>query len=78
MGKIGGNLVVLDRFVQQLIGKFASLEAERDVADFFGGKDTKGYDKGIAQKLDAIRGNAKYKERDAALILEWLKAKGFV
>ena len=77
MKKIGGNLVLLDRFVQAAIGRFASFEAERDVREFFDGKDTRGYDKGVAQKLDTIRGNAKYKERDGELVLEWLRAKGY-
>ena len=77
MAKIGGNFIVLDRFVQQSIGRFASFEAAEDVAGFFEGKDTKGYDKGVAQKLDAIRGNARYNERDGELVLEWLRAKGY-
>ena len=77
LAKLGGNFVVLDRFVQHAIGRFSSFDAERDIADFFRDKDTKGYDRGIEQKLDAIRGNAKYKERDADLVLEWLKANGY-
>ena len=75
--KIGGNLQVFDRYIQYVIGRFSSLEAERDITEFFKDKNTAGYDRGIVQKLDVIKGNAKYKERDADLVLEWLKTNGY-
>ena len=72
--KLSGNLVVIDRFLKNSLQKFASHEVEKDIAAFFEDKDTKGYDRGLIQVSDTVKGNAKYKERDEGLILEWLKA----
>lgn len=75
--KLSGNSVVLDRYVKTSLSKFASHEVEQDIAAFFKDKDTKGYDRGLVQVSDTVRGNADYKERDEKLILEWLKAHGY-
>ncbi|KAL8944929.1 MAG: hypothetical protein Q9216_000090 [Gyalolechia sp. 2 TL-2023] len=75
--KLSGNSVVLDRYLKNSLQKFASLEKEREIAIFFEGKDTKGFDRGLVQVSDTIRGNAKYKERDERLTLEWLQAHGY-
>lgn len=76
--KLSGNPVVMDRYLKTTLSKFASHEFERDVAKFFEGKDTKGYDRGLVQVSDAVKANASYKERDQLLVLEWLKAHGYV
>lgn len=47
-------------------------------AEFFATKDTKGYDRGLLQVSEAIRGNARYKERDEKVIEEWLGAHGYL
>ena len=75
--KLSGNSVVLDRYVKTSLSKFSSHEIEQDIAAFFKDKDTKGYDRGLVQVSDTVRGNANYKERDEQLILEWLKAHGY-
>ncbi|KAL9004377.1 MAG: hypothetical protein Q9188_002822, partial [Gyalolechia gomerana] len=76
-GKLSGNSVVLDRYLKNSLQKFASHEKEKEIANFFEGKDTKGFDRGLVQVSDTIRGNANYKERDERLILEWLQAHGY-
>ena len=76
-GKLSGNPVVLDRYLKLSLSKFSSHEIERDIAEFFKDKDTNGYDRGLAQVSDTISGNAKYKERDELLTLEWLKVHGY-
>lgn len=76
-GKLSGNAVVLDRYLKNSLQKFASHEKEKDIASFFEGKDTKGFDRGLVQVSDTVRGNAKYKERDEKLVLEWLQANGY-
>ncbi|KAL9596173.1 MAG: hypothetical protein Q9179_004710 [Wetmoreana sp. 5 TL-2023] len=43
-GKLSGNSVVLDRYLKNSLQKFTSHEKEKDIAEFFQGKDTKGYD----------------------------------
>ncbi|KAL8900133.1 MAG: hypothetical protein Q9207_005834 [Kuettlingeria erythrocarpa] len=77
-GKLSGNSVVLDRYLKNSLQKFASHEKEKDIASFFEGKDTKGFDRGLVQVSDTVRGNANYKERDEELVLEWLQANGYV
>lgn len=72
--KLSGNSVVIDRFLKNSLQKFASHEVEKDIAAFFKDKDTKGYDRGLVQVSDTVKGNANYKERDEGLIIEWLKA----
>lgn len=75
--KLSGNSVVLDRYLKNSLQKFASHEIDKDIADFFSGKDNTGYDRGLVQVSDTIRGNANYKERDEPVVLEWLKAYGY-
>ena len=76
-GKLSGNPVVLDRYLKSSLQKFSNNEAVKDIADFFSNKDTKGYDRGLVQVADTIRGNANYKERDEEIVLEWLKSHGY-
>ena len=73
-GKLSANSVVIDRYLKTSLSKFASHDVERDIAKFFEDKDTKGYDRGLVQVSDTVRGNANYKERDEKLVLDWLKA----
>lgn len=75
--KLSGNSVVLDRYLKNSLQKFASYDKEKDIAQFFESKDTKGFDRGLVQVSDTVRGNAKYKERDEQLALEWLGAHGY-
>lgn len=75
--KLSGNPVIMDRYLKTTLSKYASHEVEKDVAKFFEGKDTKGYDRGLVQVSDTVKANASYKERDQELVLEWLKAHGY-
>ncbi|KAI4203910.1 MAG: hypothetical protein LQ350_001532 [Teloschistes chrysophthalmus] len=76
-GKLSGNFVVLDRYLKNSLQKFASHEKEKDIATFFQNKDKKGFDRGLVQVSDTVRGNANYKERDEDLLLEWLKTHDY-
>jgi len=75
---LSGNLLVLERFLKFSLNKFASFEVERDIQKFFEGKDKRGYDRGLGVVVDTITAAAKYKERDAALVREWLSAHGYL
>lgn len=77
-GKLSAGSVVMDRYIKSSLQKFASHEKEVDIAAFFKDKDTKGFDRGLAQVSDTVRGNANYKEREEQLVLEWLLAHGYV
>jgi aminopeptidase N len=76
--KLGGNMVVLDRFVRVSLNKFSEFEVDEDIRKFFEAKDNKGYDRSLAIVSDTIRGNAKYKERDMERVKEWLGAHGYL
>lgn len=76
--KLSGNSVVLDRYLKNSLQKFASHDVEKDIADFFKDKNTKGYDRGLVQVSDTIRGNARYRERDEAVVGEWLDVHGYL
>ena len=76
--KLSANSVVLDRYLKTTLSKFASHEIERDIAAFFKDKDTKGYDRGLVQVSDSVRASATYKERDQAILLEWLRTHEYV
>lgn len=75
--KLGGNMVVLERFLRTSLQKFADAGVERDITTFFSDKDTTGYDRGLAVVADTIIGNARYRERDVENTREWLKSHGY-
>lgn len=75
--KLSGNMVVLDRYLKNCLQRFASHEIEQDIKAFFSQKNNTGYDRGLVQVSDTIRGNANYKERDEQLLLDWLRTYGY-
>lgn len=74
---LGGNMVVLDRFVRVGLNKFASRDIGRDIADFFADKDNRGYDRSLGVVQDTIGGNAGYRERDQEVLAEWLATRAY-
>ncbi len=70
-------MVVLDRFLRLSLDQFNTREAAEEIAKFFEGRDNRGYDRTLGVVSDTILGRATYKERDAKVILEWLKAHGY-
>ncbi|KAI9716983.1 MAG: hypothetical protein M1828_007497 [Chrysothrix sp. TS-e1954] len=76
--RIGGNSVVMDRFLRMSLSNFADKGVGEDIEYFFGSKDNSGYDRGLGVVKDTIQGNARYKERDTAVVEEWLGARGYL
>ena len=74
---LGGNMVVLDRFLRVSLKKFTDSKTEREIEKFFEGKDNRGYDRSLGIISDSIKGRASYRKRDAAVILEWLSVNGY-
>ncbi|KAI9041713.1 M1 family metallopeptidase [Aspergillus affinis] len=72
--RLSANNVVFERFVRMGLSKFADHQIGSDIASFFEKQDTSAYDRALVIVSDSIRTNARYKERDEALILEWLRA----
>jgi aminopeptidase N len=75
--KLGKNMVVLDRFLRLSLNKFNDKKTEQEIVRFFEGRDNRGYDRTLNVVSDTILGRAKYQERDAEVILEWLKTHGY-
>lgn len=76
-GRLSTNMVVLDRFLKLSLQKFSDLETEADIAAFFADKDNRGYDRTLGVVSDTIKGRANYRQRDAGVLLEWLKANDY-
>jgi aminopeptidase N len=76
--QLSGNMVVLERFLKNTLNKYASLEVERDITDFFKDKDCKGFDRGLSVITDTIVGAANYKKRDEENLREYLKSNGYM
>lgn len=76
--KLGGNMVVLERFLRTGLQKYVSYELEADIMAFYKDKDNTGYDRGLAVVSDTIKGNARYRERDMESVRAWLKAKDYL
>lgn len=76
--KLSASSVVADRYLKTCLSKFASHKVEKEIAAFFKDKNIEGYDRGLVQVADAVMANANYKERDEALVLEWLKDSKYV
>jgi aminopeptidase N len=75
---LSGNMVLLERFLRMSLSKFSSHEVKKDIDSFFASKDNKGYDRGLGVVANTVEGAAKYKERDAAIVREWLSAHGYI
>lgn len=75
---LSGNMVVLERFLRFGLNKFADEGTAEDIKSFFGDKDVRGYDKGLAVIDDTIRGLAGFKRRDERVVREWLGERGYL
>lgn len=70
--KIGGNPIVVDRFVNVSLSKFTSFKDVEEIEAFFKDKDTSAYNRTLESAKDKVRGRAAYRERDGAVLKEWL------
>ena len=75
--KLSGNAVAMDRYVRMTLKHFATKKALEELEAFFKDKDTTAFKRSLVQIVDTVRGSATYFERDEALLLEYLKAKGY-
>ncbi|KAJ5343350.1 Small GTPase superfamily [Penicillium brevicompactum] len=76
--RLASNNVVFERFVRMGLSKFADHQIGDEIAAFFQDKETAAYERALVIVNDNIRTNASYKEREAALVLEWLQAHKYV
>lgn len=75
--RLSSNNVVFERFVRMGLSKFADRQVGSDIVSFFEKQDTSAYDRALVIVSDSIHTNARYKERDEALVLEWLGAHSY-
>lgn len=75
---LSDNMVVLERFLRMSLSKFSSHEVKKDIDSFFASKDNKGYDRGLGVVSNTVEGAAQYKERDTAVVREWLSVHGYI
>lgn len=75
--KIGGNPIVVDRFVNVSLSKFTSYKCVEEIEAFFKDKDTSAYNRTLESAKDKVRGRAAYRERDVAVLKEWLVANKY-
>ncbi|KAJ5480686.1 Aminopeptidase 2 [Penicillium diatomitis] len=67
------SLGMLGSVVQISASSFSTEAQLKEVKDFFGSKDTKGYDRAVSQSLDAIQAKVNWLQRDREDVKTWLK-----
>ena len=67
------SLSMLSTVVSIATSSFTHKEHIEDIQAFFASKNTKGYDKSLAQSCDAISAKAAWIERDSEDVKAWLK-----
>jgi aminopeptidase N len=78
LGRLGVSSICVDRWVKMGLTNFSDHKTGEDIKTFFSDKDTKAFERTLEVVLNTIAGNANYKQRDEALVLEWLNAHGYV
>lgn len=69
---------MLGNVVGMCSNNFTTHEKARAVEEFFKNKDTKGYDRALAQSIDSITAKAMWAERDAQDVEDWLKKNKYI
>jgi len=64
---------MLGSVVSMCTSNFTSDEQAHEVSEFFKDKDTKGFDRALAQSLDTIAAKASWVARDKKDVEKWLK-----
>lgn len=75
--QLSANNIVYDRFIRVSLSKFSETAIADDIAKFFEDKETGALERTLVILSDSIRTNARYKERDEQLLLEWFQAHGY-
>lgn len=75
--RLGVSGICLDRWVKMGLSNFSDHKTAEDIKTFFSDKDTKPFERSLEVVLNTVAGNANYKQRDEALVLEWLNTHGY-
>jgi len=76
--KLPPGLSMLGSVVGMCTNNFTTWDQLKDVENFFKDKDTKGFDRGLAQSMDSIKAKATWTERDTEDVKTWLKEKKYL
>ncbi|KAK9487097.1 peptidase family M1-domain-containing protein [Lipomyces starkeyi] len=72
------GLSMLSSVVSLSTSGFASEADVQDIEEFFSKKNTKGYDKGLAQSLESVRSKIQWVARDREAVKGWLKDNAYL
>lgn len=75
--RLGGTSVVIDRWIKNGLVNYSDTDIRDDIAGFFKDKETGFFSRSLVIISDTITGNANYKKRDEAQLLEWLMAHSY-
>ena len=76
--KLHPSSPLLGHLLNVTISGFTSYQDISTIKEFFDKKDTKGYDKSLAQAIDTIESKAQWVSRDTADVEKYLKEKKFL
>lgn len=72
------GLSMLGSVVQICTSGFTSIKKIHEIEEFFKDRNTKGFDKGLAQSLETIKSKAGWIERDSKDVEKWLDDHGYL
>ncbi|RFU34898.1 hypothetical protein B7463_g1494, partial [Scytalidium lignicola] len=76
--RMSKNFSVLERFVKLCLVRFSDRAVLKEIEDFFGKKDTGGFNRSLSAVIETIRMNVNYRERDEEDIVKWLISNGYM
>jgi len=76
--KLPPGLSMLGSVVSICTNSFTSREQAKEVEEFFKDKNTKGFDRALAQSLDSIAAKSSWIERDQKDVEGWLKSNAYL
>ncbi|KAK5781393.1 hypothetical protein RI543_001235 [Arxiozyma heterogenica] len=71
------GLSMLGSVVMLATSGFTSLDAKKEIKQFFDNRSTKGFDQSLAQSLDTITSKAQWVNKDRDVVITYLKEHGY-
>ena len=75
--RFGQNKITLEKWFKFGFTQFSDPKMSKQMEEYFSDKDIRGIDRVVFVACDLTDANAKYRQRDAKLVLEWLEAHGY-
>ena len=75
--RLPSSFSMLGSVVKIATSGFTSLDAKREIEQFFENKSTKSFDKNLAQSLDIITSKAQWVNKDRDVVISYLKEHGY-